>query len=221
MFRIKICGITTTKDAQLIALAGADAVGLNFFSESSRYLAPELADKVAAAIPQKLLRVGVFVNSPIEFIQETSTRLALNYIQLHGDEPPETVAAMKSLPVVKAFRLGEASPESITKFLGDCRSLGTTPAGVLVDASKPGQFGGTGEKVDWKEVQSLKERLSGIPLVLAGGLTPFNVAEAIATAKPDAVDVASGVESKAGSKDLMLVRAFVTAANKAFGAIPK
>ena len=220
MFRIKICGITTTKDSQLIALAGADAVGLNFFPDSSRYLAPDAAEKIAATIPPKLQRVGVFVNASNEFIQQTAANLALNYVQLHGDEPPGAIASL-TMPVIKAFRLGEAGAEPIASYLAECRSLGTLPAAILVDASRPGQFGGTGETVDWKEVRALKERLGEIPLVLAGGLTPFNVSEAIATAHPDAVDVASGVEGKTGSKDLMLVRAFVTSARKAFDMGPK
>jgi phosphoribosylanthranilate isomerase len=217
LFRIKICGVKTAKDAQLIALAGADAVGLNFYPESSRYLDPIEAEKIAATIPAKLLRVGVFVNAPLEFIVEAAGRLALNWIQLHGEEPPSAIAALPALPILKAFRLTEAGAEPVASYLAKCREIGCLPKAVLIDANRPGQLGGTGETIDWNEVRSLKAVLGEIPLVLAGGLTPFNVAEAIATAQPDAVDVASGVESKPGSKDLMLVRAFVTSAKKAFG----
>ncbi len=216
MFRIKICGVTSAKDAQLIALAGADAIGLNFFPNSPRYVEPVAAEKIAAFIAPKLARVGVFVNSPVEQIQETVARLKLDWIQLHGDEPPETIAALVGHSVLKAFRIGADGWEAAASFLSKCREQGALPSAVLLDAAQPGEFGGTGHTIDWTAVGAARSILSGLPLVLAGGLTPFNVADAISIAKPDAVDVASGVESKAGAKDLMLIRAFVTGAKKAF-----
>lgn len=216
MFRIKICGVLTAKDAQLIALAGADAIGLNFYPESPRYLDPLVAEKFVSSIPSKLTKVGVFVNSPTEAVIETADRLHLDWIQLHGDEPPTMIASLKGRSVLKAFRLSDHGWEQVNRYLSECRAQDASPTAVLVDSFRPGEFGGTGETVDWNSVAASRSLLGGLPLVLAGGLTPFNVAEAIATAKPDAVDVASGVESKPGTKDLMFVRAFVTGAKKAF-----
>jgi phosphoribosylanthranilate isomerase len=220
LFRIKICGVTSAKDAQLIALAGADAIGLNFYPESPRYVDPSAADKIAAAISPKLARVGVFVNSSVETIKETADRLQLNWVQLHGNEPPEMIAALAGHSVLKAFRIGADGWDAAQRFLDECRARGAIPSAVLLDAAVPGEYGGTGRTIDWQSVAAARSKLAGLPIVLAGGLTPFNVGEAITTAKPDAVDVASGVESKSGAKDLILIRAFVTAAKKTFDADP-
>jgi phosphoribosylanthranilate isomerase len=219
LFRIKICGVTSAKDAQLIALAGADAIGLNFYPGSPRYLDPTAAEKVVATISPKLARVGVFVNSPVEFIQEMASRLKLDWVQLHGDETPATVSALAGTAVLQAFRIGADGWDAADRFLKECRERGAVPAAALLDAAKPGEFGGTGQTIDWTTVASWRPIFAGIPLVLAGGLTPFNVVDAITMVKPNAVDVASGVESKPGTKDLMLIRAFVTSAKKAFDAI--
>jgi phosphoribosylanthranilate isomerase len=219
LFRIKICGVTSPKDAQLIALAGADAVGLNFFADSSRYVEADVAQKIATVVPPSVARVGVFVNSPAGVLRDTTERLKLDWIQLHGDETPELIAEIGGQRVVKAFRIGESGWDEAVAFLARCKELGSLPAAVLLDASQPGEYGGTGKTIDWQSVADNRPRLFGLPIVLAGGLTPFNVTEAIATARPDAVDVASGVESKSGSKDLMLIRAFVTSAKKALDGI--
>ena len=221
LFRIKICGVTSPKDAQLIALAGADAIGLNFYPASSRYVDPANADKIAAVISPKLARVGVFVNSPVDFIRETTARLKLDWIQLHGDETPEFLSTLGSSSVLKVFRLGSDGWSGVESYLGECRERKALPSAVLIDAAQPGVYGGTGQTVDWSAIQSNRQLLGSLPLVLAGGLTPFNVTDAISVGKPDAVDVATGVESKPGTKDLMLIRAFITSAKKAFDSIPK
>jgi phosphoribosylanthranilate isomerase len=218
LFRIKICGVTTLKDTQLIALAGADAIGLNFFPDSPRFVESSAAEVIVASISAKLERVGVFVNAPVEFIKETAGRLKLDWVQLHGDETPETVAALSGIRVLKAFRIGAEGWQPIVDFLNECQTRGNMPAALLLDASRPGEYGGTGQTLDWEAVRNARSHFAGLPVVLAGGLTPFNVSEAISTAKPDAVDVASGVESKPGTKDLMLIRAFVMGAKKAFAA---
>lgn len=218
MFRIKICGVTSAKDAQLIALAGADAIGLNFYPSSPRYVEPVAAEKIAAMISPKLARVGVFVNCPIEFMRETAARIKLDWIQLHGDETPEIISALAGSAVLKVFRINAAGWEPAEIFLKECRERDAFPSAILLDAAQPGEFGGTGQTIDWNTIAAHRPVLSGLPLVLAGGLTPFNVVDAISVVKPDAVDVASGVESKPGTKDLMLIRAFVTSAKKAFDA---
>jgi phosphoribosylanthranilate isomerase len=221
LFRIKICGVTSAKDAQLIALAGADAIGLNFYPESPRYIEPTEAEKFATTISPKLARVGVFVNSPPEFMRETASRLKLDFLQLHGDEAVETISQLEGHSVIKVFRMHQGGWEAAESFLNACRERGCAPAAVLIDAAQPGEYGGTGQTIDWTTVPPGRAILGGLPLVLAGGLTPFNVVDAITIARPDAVDVASGVESKPGTKDLMLIRAFVTSAKKAFEALAK
>ncbi|MFV1968819.1 MAG: hypothetical protein ACC628_25660, partial [Pirellulaceae bacterium] len=219
LYQIKICGITRVPDAQLVALAGADAIGLNFYPDSSRYIACDVAEKVSSLLSGRVMRVGVFVNASADQIRQTAETLQLDSIQLHGDETPEFMAEFPDHPIVKAFRFGEHGVDKVRRFLEKGKRLGKLPNAVLVDACQPGEFGGTGEQADWEAVRQLHDLLEGIPLVLAGGLTPFNVDAAIATTKCAAVDVASGVESKPGQKDPLLVRAFVNTARKAFEAL--
>jgi phosphoribosylanthranilate isomerase len=219
LFRIKICGITRVADAQLVALAGADAIGLNFYQNSPRCIDLATADQLVAVLPERVVKVGVFVNAPVDEVHQIADRLGLDWLQLHGDETADVLAAVGSRPVVKAFRCGEEGLAEITPYLDACRRQGRLPDGVLVDARVPDQYGGTGTTVDWQLVSQGRAALGNLPLVLAGGLTPFNVAEAIAVTRPSAVDVASGVESRAGSKDPLLVRAFVSAARKAFSEV--
>lgn len=215
LFKIKICGVSSVKDAQLIGLAGADAVGLNFYDKSPRHVDIDTAEKLIGVLRPTVKRVGLFVNSAADEINRVAEQLHLDYIQLHGDEPPELLADLSERPIIRAFRFGETGADEISRFLEACGG-GRPPDAILVDASIPGEYGGTGEVADWDAVAGTKPNLGGIPLVLAGGLSPFNVAEAIAKVRPDAVDTASGVESRPGNKDPMLVRAFVNAAKKAF-----
>jgi phosphoribosylanthranilate isomerase len=203
------------KDAQLVGLAGADAVGLNFFEQSPRHVDVETAQNLVGVLRPTVKRVGLFVNSAAAEINQIAEALRLDYVQLHGDEPPELLADLSARPIIRAFRFGENGADDIARFLESCRG-GRLPDAILVDALKPGEYGGTGEVADWDAVVSAKAVLGELPLVLAGGLTPFNVANAIAKVQPDAVDTASGVEGRPGNKDPMLVRAFVNAAKKAF-----
>lgn len=215
MFRIKICGVTSAKDAQLAALAGADAIGLNFFPQSKRFIDVPAAEKLVKVIPPKVTRVGIFVNATPPEVIETADRLQLGWIQLHGDEPPEFLQSLVGRQVIRAFRLQGSDISPVRDYLARCEELQRKPDAFLLDVARPGEFGGTGHTLDWKSLAELRDQLRQAPLILAGGLTPFNVTEAIASVRPDAVDVASGVESKPGTKDLLLVRAFVTSAKKA------
>ena len=216
MFSIKICGITNVKDGQLAALAGADAIGLNFYEDSPRFVNAEIAGKLSQVVPAKVQRVGLFVNAAAELINQHCEALRLDFIQLHGDEPPEFLAELCDVPIVRAFRFGGDNMDEIAAYLDACSRA---PTAVLIDAKIEGEFGGTGEAVDWESLAAAKEQLGDMPLVLAGGLDPFNVEEAVETVRPSAVDTASGVESKAGSKDPMLMRAFVNAAKRALQAL--
>jgi phosphoribosylanthranilate isomerase len=245
MFQIKICGITTPEDALLAAEAGADAIGLNFYEKSPRHVTHERAVEIGAAVPDSICRVGVFVvdgwigTDPIEVkIAELSHCCDLSWVQIHGDESPETSAILLSLRLLKtmddeggppelpfksrlvrAFRCRESSLEPVLHCLASSGLSSSLPDAVLLDAYQPHAFGGTGRAIDWNMVRDQRDKLLGLPLILAGGLTPENVAEAIATARPDAVDVASGVESSPGKKDAAKVREFVTRAKEAFAAV--
>lgn len=216
MFRIKICGLTNTDDARLATEAGADAIGLNFYALSKRAVTPELAAEIADSMPEGVVRVGVFVNATHDEIDSICDRVQLDAIQLHGDERPEFLAAITRLPVVRAFRLGEDGPEHIHTYLSECEELECSPRLVLIDSHLAGQYGGTGATGDWNVVADLAATLAERAIVLAGGLTPENVAEAIDTVLPAAVDTASGVEREPGRKDPLRVRAFVEQAKHAF-----
>ncbi len=216
MFRIKICGITSVDDALLVARAGADAVGLNFYPSSHRCISFDAARKIVAALPKEIVKVGVFVNAPPADVCRTYTDLALDLIQLHGDEPPEYLAQLGNRPVMRAFRVKPGNLHPITEYLACCRGLQAGPKLSLIDSLIPGEYGGTGKTVDWSTARQYAAQPGLPPLVLAGGLTPDNVAEAIAAVRPAAVDVASGVESSPGRKDPAAVEAFVRAAKAAF-----
>jgi phosphoribosylanthranilate isomerase len=218
MFRIKICGITRAEDAQSVADAGADAVGLNFFPRSPRYLAPEQAKSLVSALPTGLLKVGLFVNASAEEVCRTFDDLRLNLVQLHGDEPPEFLSLLAGRPILRAFRVGPLGLQPVFAYLDRCQQLGTVPQMILIDAQVPGQYGGTGQTADWQSLQAYPA--GGAPLVLAGGLTPANVAAAVRAVRPAAVDTASGVEVSPGVKDPALVRQFVEAARSAMASSP-
>ncbi len=212
MFRIKICGITRPEDALAAATAGVDAIGLNFYPQSVRFVGDEQARRIAAAVPAGLVRVGVFVNAAADEIQRTFDRTPLDLIQLHGDEPPEFLCRLGDRPIVRVFRVASGGLAAAMAYLDRCRQLGATPRLVLADAAAGRAYGGTGELADWSG-------LSGYPavnwhpsLILAGGLTPDNVSEAIRAVRPAGVDTASGVESSPGIKDTELMKRFVEAA---------
>lgn len=217
MFRVKTCGITSVEDAQTVARAGADAVGLNFYPNSPRCIAAEVARSIVDVLPERVVKVGLFVNAEVQQILGAFDLLGLDLIQLHGDEPPELIAALGDRPVMRAFRLGPAGLGPVAEYLRQCRGLGCMPQLVLIDSHVRGVYGGTGTTADWEAARLYPIEQDNPPLVLAGGLTPGNVAEAIRTVNPRAVDTASGVESEPGRKDPAAVEAFVRAACRAFG----
>ncbi len=262
MFKIKICGITTPEDALLAVDAGADAIGLNFYEKSPRYVTPESGGEIARLIfavepnlnPTRV--VGVFVNSTPDRTAEIELITGVRDCQFHGDEPAATIAAWSRMSrifdqiipqelsieslleaikresqswtsptqhslVIRAFRPKSASLVSDCEYLRECEAAGGLPDAVLLDAHAPGSYGGTGVSVDWNMIRDQRDKLLGLPLILAGGLTPDNVAQAILTAHPDAVDVASGVESSPGKKDPAKVRDFVAAAKEAFATLAR
>jgi phosphoribosylanthranilate isomerase len=244
MFRIKICGITSTEDALLAAEAGADAIGLNFYAQSPRHVAAEQASEIVERLredhsPDEFKVVLVFVNHSVEEILWTIREADLYgpglCLQLHGDEPPEFIRELQShglgasghllqatghvptVPVIRAFRLAGADVSPLRSYLSECQALSASPQAALVDAHQQGIYGGSGQRADWSALQSWNNEF-GLPLILAGGLTRENVAEAIAAVRPAAVDVASGVESSPGKKDYAKTMAFIASAKQAFNA---
>jgi phosphoribosylanthranilate isomerase len=201
--RIKVCGITTREDAEHAAAAGVWAVGLNFWPRSARRCDLDTAAEIAAALKRRVEVVGVFVNPTLERVAAVSEAVGLTMIQLHGDEGPAfcaETARRTGCKVIKAARVHSgADIQALAAFHVDYH---------LLDGHVPGQRGGTGETFAWDLARAHRGR---VPLILSGGLTPANVAEAIRTVRPFAVDVASGVESRPGHKDHGLVEAFVSA----------
>jgi len=219
LFQIKICGITSVEDACAAIHAGADAIGLNFYEKSPRCVTLEQAQAVVAAVSGKAQCVGVFVNCDNRRIEHIQKTVSLCGVQLHGEEPPQAIAELQSSCVIRARRMDDRAMAAIFEDLAACKAAGRLPDAVLVDAMTPGQYGGTGKTVAWAELVDHPQELRGVPLILAGGLTPENVAEAIRTVRPHGVDVASGVESSPGVKDHAKMRAFVEAARSAFAEI--
>jgi phosphoribosylanthranilate isomerase len=219
LFQIKICGVRTSQDVQAVIDAGGDAIGLNFFPKSSRYLADDAARELLAGCDDRVCKVGVFVNESAETIRARAQRLALDWIQLHGDEPPELLRELTELRVLRAFRYGADGLQSVVEYLDRCQQLGCPPAAVLLDAARPGQYGGSGQPIDWALLQRDLRQIGPLTTswVLAGGLTPDNVAQAIQRLRPMAVDTASGVERSPGVKDPQKIAAFIRAARQAFG----
>jgi len=202
MVKVKICGVTNVEDARVAAAAGAWAIGLNFFPRSVRCVSQETAEAIVAALPREVWRVGVFVDAPAESVRETAERLHLDALQFHGDESAEYCRGWRQR-VIKAVRLRDRDALA--------RVAAYPVDFILVDAYVEGLVGGTGRTVRWNW-------LSGVDrdrLVLAGGLTPENVAEAVRVVRPMAVDVASGVERSPGEKDPERVRRFILNAQSA------
>jgi phosphoribosylanthranilate isomerase len=206
---IKICGVRDVETAVRIAELGADAIGINFYSGSPRCIADtRTATAIVDALPAGVEPVGVFVNHAAAQIREICFATGLRSVQLHGDEPDSILDELSDLTVLPAVRTGANVAAQAAMLLARYAKLTHPPSSWLVDARVPGAYGGTGQIVDW--TQLTPEHRQGWPrLILAGGLTPDNVAAAVAVVRPDGVDVASGVESSGGVKDLERVERFI------------
>lgn len=203
--RIKICGITRLADARAVVDAGADALGLNFAPESPRHVELERAEAIAGQVAGRVTRVGLFLNAPEARVHQVLERVPLDMLQFHGDEPG---AFCRSFGVswMKAIRVrGSLDMTALeTEYAGACC--------LLLDAYVPGVAGGTGARFDW----GLWPRQASLPLVLAGGLTPDNVAGAVTRLHPWGVDVSGGVEGpRKGEKDAAKIRQFVDEVKRA------
>ena len=204
MVYVKVCGITTPEDALAAAGSGADAVGL-VFAESPRQLSVEDAREIAGALPDDVLKVGVFVDEEPEEVLRIAREVGLDYAQLHGDEGPQTVTALREggVKVIKALRvLGADSVAVMDGYEADL---------FLLDAWSERARGGTGERFDWEVAKSYGGRGN---ILVSGGLTPENVREAIRFFEPYGVDASSSLEDAPGKKNAERVRRFVSAAKK-------
>ena len=205
MTRVKICGIREFEDARDAVLLGADAVGLNFYPNSPRYVEPTQAAKIIEKLPPFVSVVGIFVNHPDpQNLEDFAISIGLHAVQLHGNETPDYCSMIQRVKVIKTFRV------DATFRVDTLRSYGSGT--FLLDACAPDQFGGTGTSFNWDLVFGANAFGS---IVIAGGLNPENVAQAVTSLHPFAVDVASGVESKPGKKDYDKMRRFIEAVQRA------
>ncbi|QEY62261.1 phosphoribosylanthranilate isomerase [Metapseudomonas lalkuanensis] len=196
--RIKICGITRIEDALAAIAAGADAIGFVFYAKSPRAVTPAQARAIIAALPPFVTTVGLFVDMPRAELTRLLAEVPLDLLQFHGDEGPEDCAGY-GRPYIKALRVkpGDDVAAAISHY--------PAASGILLDTYVPGTPGGTGEAFDW----SLVPRDAAKPLILAGGLTPENVGDAVRQVRPYAVDVSGGVEASKGIKDAAKIQAFI------------
>jgi phosphoribosylanthranilate isomerase len=202
--RVKICGITDLEDALGALAAGADALGFIFYRKSPRFISFQNAREIISKLPPFVSKVGVFVDENLQTIQEVSDQTGIDTIQLHGSEPPEFCEGLR-WPVIKAVRVrNEGSLKQLERY---------RVSAFLLDSYVPGQPGGTGEKFNWE--LAIQAKRANRPVILAGGLTPLNIREAVSAVRPFAVDVSSGVESAPGKKDLQKVREFILQAKAA------
>lgn len=210
--RIKICGITNPADARHAVVLGADAIGLNFYAPSPRCIDVPTAASILRELPPFVDAVGLFVNLPLGEISETLHSLSrIRTLQWYGDRHDPWDPSPYQL--IAAFSIRDQDDvQKVAGYLDRCRNAGQLPAAILVDAHVSGQYGGTGRTAPWHLLADFRP---GLPLLLAGGLTPENVAEAVRIVRPYAVDVASGVEQSPGRKDPEKMRRFIGSARDA------
>jgi phosphoribosylanthranilate isomerase len=202
----KICGMTRVGDALHAAREGATAIGFVFWKGSPRYIEPDRAGEIVAALPAHVTTVGVFVNEPVDGVREAARVAGLRMVQLHGDEMPVYVEQIEQ-PVMRAVTL---------ETVEDAAKTWPAETTLLLDSTDPSRRGAGRASVDWTRAALVTR---GRRVVLAGGLTPDNIEEAIVTVRPIGVDVASGVESAPGVKDLDKVARFLANARSAFARV--
>ena len=197
--RVKVCGITRVEDAKAAVDAGADAIGLVFYEPSPRFVRIKQAREIAASVPAFVSVVALFVNADAEYVQDVLNSVRIDLLQFHGDEENDFCSQFQR-PFIKAQRVRETSD-----VVASCVRFPDALA-ILLDSYKPGVPGGTGESFDWSLIPKSQTK----PLILAGGLTPENVAPAIKQVQPFAVDVSGGVEQSKGIKDPAKIDAFLS-----------
>jgi len=210
---VKICGIRDELTADRVAQLGPDAIGLNFYPKSPRFVARENAIRIGELTGDRVQRIGVFVNQSAQEIAELVEACRLDAVQIHGDESATQIAeishAIGGQPIYRAWRMDGDSLSGLAEHLAECHELGVVVAGCLIDSRVAGAYGGTGHTVPWDALSQAYKRENWPPLILAGGLSADNVAMAVTAVQPWGVDVASGVESSTATKDLDLVARFI------------
>lgn len=201
---LKICGVTTREDAEQLVALGVEALGVNFWPKSKRYLASQNAGWLQG-LAGRILRVGVFVNEPAELPLRLIREGFLDVVQLHGDESPEDARFYQTMGIPFFKAIGVRTADDLD------RALEFGASAILLDAHAPGVYGGTGGTFDWNAAIDFKSRHPELPVVLAGGIVPENAALAGATVRPVALDVASGAELAPGIKDFSKVSALLAA----------
>jgi phosphoribosylanthranilate isomerase len=202
--RVKICGITNIEDARHASACGADALGFVFYPGSPRFVDPDQARRIIAELPPMLTTVGLFVNQSPARIREMVEFCGLNTVQLHGEEEPDQ-CSYPPCRVIKALRLKDGMDESVF--------AAYRVSALLLDAYVPDKFGGTGKCCDWNRAAAIASRHR---VILAGGLNPENVTDAVRQVRPYGVDVSSGVEKRPGQKDPEKVATFIRMARESF-----
>ena len=205
---VKICGIRDVDTARAVADCGPDAIGLNFYKQSSRWLDVRMAEGICRSLPADVEPVGVFVNHSVEEILETTKNCRIRTVQLHGDEGPQIASPLidAGLEVIRALRIDDQNVSQLAELVGDYRDVPLRA--ILIDAKVAGVYGGSGQTAPWQAIAAAWQ-CDWPPLILAGGLTPANIGEAIGAARPWGVDTAGGVESSPAIKDPAKVRAFI------------
>lgn len=206
MVKIKICGITNLQDAFRACDLGADAVGF-IFAKSPRRISPQIAERIIKKLPPYISTVGVFVDDKAEDVMRISFSCHLTAVQFHGRQTQKDLYAFAPLKVIKAFHVKEAESLKLLHNFPDVDAF-------LLDAHAEGKTGGTGKTFNWNLAKNAVKKFDK-PVILAGGLTPQNVADAVRKVKPYAVDVASGVEKSPGVKDYKKLKQFIENARKA------
>lgn len=199
--KVKICGITSVEDALAAVEAGADAIGLVFYSESRRLVEPSTAAKIVSAVGPFITTIGLFVNERLETVERLYQETGIHLVQLHGDEEARYCDQL-TMPYIKAIRMAPGLQP------GEVVSEYPRAAAFIFDTWKAELYGGTGQCFDWRRLSGLSDRI----VILAGGLNPDNVKEAVIIAGPYGVDVSGGVEKSPGCKDTTLMKQFVKAA---------
>ena len=216
---VKICGIRDVETAEQVVSLEPDAIGLNFFAKSPRCVERSVAAEIASTMPSNVEAVGLFVNHELQDVLDTIQQCGLTTLQIHGNEPPEFLAELKAtspeLKLLRAFRVDDRGLGDVGDYLCECRELEVCLAGCLIDSRVDGEYGGTGHTAPWDLLADQYDAARWPRLILAGGLHPGNLADAIRVTNPFGVDVASGVESERGVKEMALVRDFIQAARQA------
>jgi phosphoribosylanthranilate isomerase len=212
---VKICGIKNPAIMESLSELKPDALGFNFYEKSVRYVEPDLAREMISRLPVDILPVGLFVNHQVDEIKRICDIIGVNTIQLHGDESPSEIAKLKEYRIIRAVRLsfGQGLSELVEENQR-LEDVGVRPFTYLLDKRSSAGYGGTGETLAWEMLAKEYDHVKFPPMILAGGLTPENVREAMIIAKPFGVDVASGVEDSPGVKSIDLCRKFLAQARE-------